>query len=82
MTEVSHPESSEGHAAPLGHAQGVCVCGQNMPVFERIAELPGSVLTRCCGALYVRRGPFLSLINQHSAVAAAGNGAGGAATQA
>lgn len=45
-------------------ARGACVCGVAGPELRASEMIDGLLVAGCCGALYLDRGEFLSLIKQ------------------
>lgn len=46
----------------LIRAQGHCVCGHANPTFEASGMIESVLVANCCGALYLDRGPVVSLL--------------------
>ena len=47
----------------LIHALGRCVCGMTDPVLEVSDVVAVLLLAQCCGAVYLARGKFVSLLH-------------------
>ena len=46
----------------LIHAKGRCTCGVTDPTFEVSDIVSTLIMATCCGAMYLDRGKFISLV--------------------